>query len=1241
MSACRLQLTVLVSLCLCAGGMAFGGVPAQAEFTHAYLSQITEVPVGSGATVTGPFVSPEGLTLDGKEDLYVADAGGSAVDKFDSSGTFLTQFGGSELNGMDSIAVDDVTGDIYTAHSGVVNVLSEAGSLIGVWKGQNTPLGHFYGNGDPTYVTIDNSTSLSDPGTGNVFVGDDGFPNIVDVFKPEAQEKYLLQLNGENTGNDIGENLGAIAINETNGDVIISTQAGYTNAVKIFAPSTLGGYEYASEIKGTPAGVFAYITGISANPSTGEIYVVSGGAVYQFSATGEYVGEILETPSGPLKASGIVVGKDGKVYVSEEQKIDVFGPNVTIPTIVVDNPSGLTPYSATLNGTVNALGVGGVECLVEYGTTAAYGQSVACSPQTVPSSSGAVAVSADISGLQPHATYHYRLVVTSANGPNASVDQQFETLGSEVEAGSLAVSDVSTASATFEAQVLPNGANTHYYFQYGTTTSYGSDAPAPPGGEVGASEGAQVVSAHVQELAPDTTYHYRAVTSIEYAPGEIYTSNSADQTFSTQTLGGAVGLLDDRQYELVSPVEKGGAQIFGIQYDQNFNTIGGSGSTQAAEDGGGMTYLASSAAGAGESGNTYATQLLSTRGADGWSTQDISPPDPNYVDINIEKGEGYRLFSPDLSRGVLLQAEVTSEPSLSAEVSGEIPNNDEIYVRENDTGTYRAVLKEPLRGSEENREYGGELEFLSASTDLSHVVFSTRADLLPNMGETYAPMLYEWYDSKLHLINILPDKEIEEPSILGDENGGGENSEYLGRYAVSSDGTRVVWGASYKVLYSRDMATEETVRVDEPQGGNGVGRSEFQIASSDGTRVFFSNTGELTPGATGGNLYMFDVSDGKLTDLTPGGGAGVIGASQDGTSLYVATGSVLTDAPNGRGQSATAGADNIYLLHEGSRGSGSWSTTFVATGLSYAAFGKGTSQLADLLTRVSSDGQFLAFMSNSSPTGYDNRDANTGELDEELYEYDAQTNVLVCASCNPTGGKPTGSAKIPGWNENRKVPQEQNDGTGALYASRVLSDSGRVFFDSADELVAQDVNGREDVYEYEPDQVGSCAEEAGCTALISGGAGNDDSNFVDASASGGDVFFTTNDKLVAQDKDTAVDMYDAHVCTSAEACPAQVAASPPPCDTTDGCRAAPAPQPGVFGTPASATFSGAGNVTPNVSAPAVKAKSLTRAQRLSRALQACRKNPKRKRVACEATAKKRYGTKKAKANAKKRAGRSK
>ena len=157
----------------------------------------------------------------------------------------------------------------------------------------------------------------------------------------------------------------------------------------------------------------------------------------------------------------------------------------------------------------------------------------------------------------------------------------------------------------------------------------------------------------------------------------------------------------------------------------------------------------------------------------------------------------------------------------------------------------------------------------------------------------------------------------------------------------------------------------------------------------------------------------------------------------------------------------------------------------------------------------------------------------------------------MCASCDPTGARPAGveyakvegklvggsgvwpqamglAANIPGW-----TPYFLET---ALYQSRYLSDSGRLFFNSNDGLVSQDVNGNWDVYQYEPPGVGGCTtvsvtfseRSVGCVGLISSGSSPDESAFLDASETGGDVFFLTKASLVSQDLDTSLDVYDAH-----------------------------------------------------------------------------------------------------------------
>jgi hypothetical protein len=210
------------------------------------------------------------------------------------------------------------------------------------------------------------------------------------------------------------------------------------------------------------------------------------------------------------------------------------------------------------------------------------------------------------------------------------------------------------------------------------------------------------------------------------------------------------------------------------------------------------------------------------------------------------------------------------------------------------------------------------------------------------------------------------------------------------------------------------------------------------------------------------------------------------------------------------------------------------------------------------------------------------------------------------------------------------IPVAYAAGT-SVYQPRYLSDSGRLFFNSLDALVPQDVNGNSDVYQYEPAGLGSCSpasasfseRSGGCTDLISSGSSAQQSAVLDASASGGDVFFLSTAKLSSADIDQSYDVYDAHICTSASPCIAQPPEVPPPCSTEASCKASPTPQPSIFGAPASATFEGPGNLS---APPSPTPAKLTRHQLLLKALKSCHsKHNRHKRFTCEKQARKKYG----------------
>jgi hypothetical protein len=765
---------------------------------------------------------------------------------------------------------------------------------------------------------------------------------------------------------------------------------------------------------------------------------------------------------------------------------------------------------------------------------------------------------------------------------------------------------IPSTSATLSAQVNPNGSDTAYRFEYGPTISYGHSVPVPDG-DAGAGNANVPVSVHLQDLAAGTTYHYRIV--VRNAQGIV---EGADRTLTTEAAGGELTLLDGRRWELVSPPAKSGGLI--DLREQGWTVV------QSSEDGDALTYLSDVPLGSGVVGNTLVSQILSTRGSGGWSSQDLESPHEKPVALASPYGEGdiqeYPFFSADLSSAIVEPAEVEGEAPLSPETT-----EPTVYLRDNANGTYRALVTPA--NVPPNTRYGHSrrrVEFLDATPDTSHAILGSPEALTvdakqvepANTTKANSQNLYEWADGKLQLVNILPDGEATEGRASVGRRG------CIVARAVSNDGRRVIWndlteGPSGLLLYMRDMTRGVTVQLGGPN-------ALFQAASTDGSKIFFNEV-PATNGSQDftGDLMVYDANSGSTTDLSvslnagekAGVASGLMGSSEDGSYMYfVATGVLAAGA--------TSGEDNLYLLRATSTG---WQTTFTSPFSCEDERRRVNQQrrswsLTHVSSRVSPDGRYVAFMSERSLTGYDNTDAVSGQPDEEVYLYDAATGRLVCASCDPTGALPVGvldrsgnsllidrpgawtamqgtgdhwlAGSIPGWAPGL-------NGESGFYESRYLSDSGRLFFDSPMGLVPQDTNGLEDPYEYEPVGVGGCTSSSatfsersgGCVDLLTAGTSSYESAFFDASATGDDAFVLTASALTSQDEDSSYDVYDAHVCSVASPCVA-VPVSPPACTTADSCKPALAPQPASFGAPASATFSGKGNVEPLDRKPIVK-----------------------------------------------------
>ena len=863
--------------------------------------------------------------------------------------------------------------------------------------------------------------------------------------------------------------------------------------------------------------------------------------------------------------------------------------------------------------------------------------------------------------------------------------------------------NLTSSSERLNAEIDPRGADTHYFFQYGTGScvaapSSCTDVPVAPGADLGSGFGDQSVSVELTGLQANTTYFYRVLAANEDGSAQ---SPESGETFFT-TLPSAEGVLaDHREWELVSPPEKHGASVEPISREGAL--------IQAAADGGAITWAASTPVGGEAQGNRTPepVQVLSSRGSEEWSSQTITTPHNRGEGIDPGEASEYRFFSPDLSLA-LVQPQVPNEPLEDPPLAPEAKEKT-MYRRTNATGGYEPLVT--AGNDTANTPFGGKLEFAAATPDLSHVVFGAEVPVLAGAGQAG---LYEWdAGGSLRLVSALPDGTSAGEPELGDQ---GRDV----RHAISDDGSRVFFtsGGVGGPLYMRDTVKGETVQVNAAQGVREPGEEErsegldevhFQSATGDGSRVFFTDSWPLTSESTlepleeeeitegqaaraagrPEDLYEFDVATGELIDLTvdrrAGENADVLGtlpgASEDGSYVYFVANGVLApgaepgDCPRTRPLLPhPQAACNLYVSEPDPESPGQRETKLIAR-LSYedaGDWGAGNSplpgDLGGVTSQVSANGRYLAFMSERELTGYDNVDTNPqagGAHDEEVFLYDANAGSLVCASCNPGGQRPQGvfdtehageglgltvdrpetwsghwlAGSIPGWTLfelNNPIAEHQ---------SRYLSNSGRLFFNSADALVGQvsaptreeTINastqqvGVENVYEYESSGEGSCTSQPGCVALVSSGTSDHESAFLDASENANDVFFLTAAQLTGQDTDNSLDVYDARVCGTPETQPClPVREPPPPPCTGEGCRPEPSAPPPGQQPPASLTFSGPGNPrAPSQNTTPVKpkttAKPLTRAQKLAAALRKCRKIKQRhKRSVCEAAARKKY-----------------
>lgn len=1085
-------------------------------FATSALAADTHILSGSfgaaGSTPANPYPlgSPQGIAVDESTgDVYVADSTNARVEKFDSSGNLILILGKE---------VDATT-------SADVCVIS-SGDTCQAGASSSSPGGFV----SPAFLAVDNSSGLSE---GDLYVGDPG-DNRVSKFASDGTLVSSWGTGGQLSGGgaEAFVELAGIAVNPA------GPAAGNLNVFEA-EPQRLVKFDDEGTFEGeieTPRGTMAF--GLAVDPD-GNFFKVNGSPnVEKFEASGTDIAQV----SIPESAAGLAVdSSSGALYVDNGGSIDefAFGPSGEVLG------SGCTPIPFSGCPATNSFGVGDVAAGTGLGVD---------------------------SGLET-------VYVSDSAGGSGRIDVFSPPPPVPPSIGEATVANVTATSANLRAQVNPHFFDTHYRFQYVTQAEFEaggfSGAKETPEADLGPAGIEQTAGAHLSGLVPDTSYRFRVV-----AENENGTVTNAEPAPRFNTFPAFSGLPDGRAYEMVSPPQKQG----NVYPPEPSRSLSGTCNfcmpgfdrekmpMQSSPDGDAVVYEGEPfSAGLASGPNEY----LATRGPAGWQTSGLSLPV-----FETEEPQGFKAFSGDLTRGVMYGV----EPALSPEApTAEGKSYANLYLWEGGTFLPLVVDKPPHRTAGRQDEarfrlvYAGANSGATSESAFSHVIFAAN-DALTKEVPGVAPEapgieassrcaipgencdLYEWVGGRLRLVNVLPGNTTAASGFFGAGLLNAENDQLESPdfdNAISVDGSHIFWsdGATGQVYVRIDA--KETREVPDP--------GRFLTASTDGSKVLL----------TDGRLYDLDTS--TLTDLTGGSGEfqGILGASEDLSRVYFVDKATLTPPgeENANQEHAEAGKDNLYMWDSGS-------LAFIGVLLegytdNPSVVGTWKPSPANRTAQVSPDGRYLAFMSAASLTGYDNTVSLEGENKEaekcginvtkacsEVFEYDASSENLSCVSCNPTGERPLGRSNLSLIKGAREWFQQPEN----------LTSDGRIFFESQDVLSPRDTNGHiQDVYEWEPNGVGSCKRSGGCISLISGGASKYDTSFINATPSGSDAFFVTNAPLLLRDKDELFDVYDARVNGGL---PAET-------ETTRGECQGEACQPAAIvpndPTPASSSFSGAGN----------------------------------------------------------------
>jgi hypothetical protein len=697
-------------------------------------------------------------------------------------------------------------------------------------------------------------------------------------------------------------------------------------------------------------------------------------------------------------------------------------------------------------------------------------------------------------------------------------------------------------------------------------------------------------------------------------------ANEAGCPAATESSPGfRAGLPDCRAYELVSEPNSG-----------DLLNIAG---TYGFPEGEHVTYMSGLPTASPETANSKVEHFVATRRSGGWEQRAVSLPEGEgpvqHIQTNVNFHDEEVAFTSDFSKAFAMTPFHVrgEEPTLNETSSATVnvlvyglpltggpaslqsaPDSGPLTQEMVETPSCKAAASEEFKVA-----CGAQLA--GASSDGSKVFFVTSMKLATAAGtpadtSEFANEIYERAGGHTYLVSVLPDGSV--PKCGAEVGEGVIQPEDYSYGAVAPSGANVVFTASDCVtsgLYLRDLLDGRTVQLPGGSSSRYVGRA----GTGPGEEEVVFTAGE-------GKFYAYHLTSGQTTEFGEGA-IGLLAWSADGSRIYYLGPREEIDVwHNGETQPILGTEIGGYRFSNSKKvREGGWIPGSAVENMPVASGG-------------GSEGSHLLFIDRAQLTSY----KNEGHM--EAYLYDAHTGNVTCISCNPTGLTPLEQELEPEQGNAQLIGPETPDTAELNFlgsSSPLVSEDGtRAVFETTEALVPQDVNGVDDVYEWEQLDTGGCTRSSatfsevndGCLYMLSPGVGGETgtpeatnnadipgTHLASASNNLGDIYLQSDEPLLPG-LDNAAHLYDVRVDGGFPYTPASHGCEPGQCKA--------ATESPLFSEPASIAFSGAGNLKPHTAAHRHK---LTRAQRLRRALRACRKRrSKRRRVACERAAHRKY-----------------